>query len=481
MPKILLYLLCCSVVFFPISYGQNAYAQKTEIIDWKPFFLSGNIGSIHNLITQNHRSPDNVDQKGRTLLRLAVKYKQQHITLYLLEAGANVNQPSQDGLTPLHVAAYSHDIEHVKILLKHNADPNFANLYGETPLYSAIFYGYSDIAVLMIEAGGEITIKNNDGDSPLTHAPEATKIALKKFLEAAQPKKEIIKPKIIQNKPKITEPKAEELVLDKPKELSKIDKQKLAWQAYVKKETAKRVLTLKNNTTFIDALINPKRRAKKAIRKQLVQENISIREKKGKLTFQIILMRNQKLPKLSPVSGFVPVAQKITNSTKSETLAQKLYQGALLNYLNLLDKKPTENTDPENIASDNPTPDNSNPDNSTPDNSAKWEKLKTQRIKTLDYYTALLAYDALILAIKNIMLDEIAYDSAAQILTIKILENNKRIQETFEIKDILPTDAETLIANPDDLNWNFTYEFIKNNITRTQIEFLTPTQSWLIQ
>lgn len=63
--------------------------------------------------------------------------KQQTIDL-LLDAGADVNQVSPEGDTPLHIAAQQNDVGMIDELVSRGADLNAANQYGFTPLDAAM-------------------------------------------------------------------------------------------------------------------------------------------------------------------------------------------------------------------------------------------------------------------------------------------------------------------------------------------------------
>ena len=52
-------------------------------------------------------------------------------------------------------------------LLRHKADVNFVNEHGNTPLHYACFWGYTDIAEDLIEAGALVTIQNKYQETPL--------------------------------------------------------------------------------------------------------------------------------------------------------------------------------------------------------------------------------------------------------------------------------------------------------------------------
>ncbi|MCP5508609.1 MAG: ankyrin repeat domain-containing protein, partial [Chlamydiales bacterium] len=48
--------------------------------------------------------------------------------------GANVHEPHQSGITPLHIAALNGHLEIVELLLMHNANPNSTTNTGVTAL-----------------------------------------------------------------------------------------------------------------------------------------------------------------------------------------------------------------------------------------------------------------------------------------------------------------------------------------------------------
>jgi ankyrin repeat protein len=56
----------------------------------------------------------------------------------LVEAGADINAPDQDGITPLLSAIINGHYDAAGLLLEKGADPNLADRTGRTPLYSAV-------------------------------------------------------------------------------------------------------------------------------------------------------------------------------------------------------------------------------------------------------------------------------------------------------------------------------------------------------
>lgn len=63
--------------------------------------------------------------------------RQQTIDL-LMDFGADVNQTSSEGDTPLHVAARQNDVDMIQVLFNRDADLNSLNQYGFTPLDAAL-------------------------------------------------------------------------------------------------------------------------------------------------------------------------------------------------------------------------------------------------------------------------------------------------------------------------------------------------------
>ena len=108
---------------------------------------------------------------------------------FLLEQGADVNQPESDtGETPLHAALCKTDRlvydRVLEVLLSFGADPNVATKHGaetggfmrdcrtkgETPLHRAAAFGEVETINLLIQAGATIDARDMNGDSPLTWA-----------------------------------------------------------------------------------------------------------------------------------------------------------------------------------------------------------------------------------------------------------------------------------------------------------------------
>ena len=89
-----------------------------------------------------------------------------------LAAGANVNAPNTDGVTPLVFAADEGHKEIVEILIANGADVNTRDKYKGTPLLRAASGGHKEIAELLIAAGANVSAISDGGITPLYIATE---------------------------------------------------------------------------------------------------------------------------------------------------------------------------------------------------------------------------------------------------------------------------------------------------------------------
>jgi len=106
------------------------------------------------------------DNDGNTPLHLAVEGRVE-ITRLLIENGANVNEETKTGRTPLIIATESGSVEIVQILLDSGADVTAQDELEWTALHHAIFVGAGEIAEMLIEGGADIGIKGPLDRTPL--------------------------------------------------------------------------------------------------------------------------------------------------------------------------------------------------------------------------------------------------------------------------------------------------------------------------
>ena len=100
----------------------------------------------------------------------------------LVEAGADPLIPTEQGTTPLILAAgggtdvvrprsapeRATAIQTVKFLLERGADVNEAGQFGWTPLHAASYQGLNDVIQFLIAKGSKIDVKDSFGQTPLS-------------------------------------------------------------------------------------------------------------------------------------------------------------------------------------------------------------------------------------------------------------------------------------------------------------------------
>jgi ankyrin repeat protein len=96
----------------------------------------------------------------------------------LIANGANVTETSDDGTTPLMVAAgvgrvagdslipESDSLAATKLTIDLGNDLNAQNSTGYTALHGTAFYGLDEVARLLVEHGADMEIKNKKGETP---------------------------------------------------------------------------------------------------------------------------------------------------------------------------------------------------------------------------------------------------------------------------------------------------------------------------
>ncbi|MGC9317098.1 MAG: ankyrin repeat domain-containing protein, partial [Armatimonadota bacterium] len=84
----------------------------------------------------------------------------------LIDAGADVNAIDGEGMAPLHCAGH----DEAMVLIDHGTDIDAIDGSGNTPLHRAARRGDLDAAGLLISAGAQLNIANDDDRTPLAVA-----------------------------------------------------------------------------------------------------------------------------------------------------------------------------------------------------------------------------------------------------------------------------------------------------------------------
>lgn len=118
------------------------------------------------------------DSYLRTALILATLHKNTDLLSWLIVQGANVNHQDRNGASALHFAGQEKNEEAARLLLKAGADLNMVDVYGNAPLWRAVFNAKDDLEVVKLYVQGGA---NLDG---LAKYPESFRKIVEAIVEA---------------------------------------------------------------------------------------------------------------------------------------------------------------------------------------------------------------------------------------------------------------------------------------------------------
>lgn len=110
-----------------------------------------------------------VDPSGRGRLHYAAFYDDVETVAELLASGEAPDQPDKQGFTPLHLAAQQYAVTAAHALLDAGATVDAVNVYGNTPLFVAVFNseGRGELIHLLRSHGADPHQVNVSGQSPV--------------------------------------------------------------------------------------------------------------------------------------------------------------------------------------------------------------------------------------------------------------------------------------------------------------------------
>lgn len=151
-------------------------AQPQEVID--AYHLNSAIQSRNvEQVKENIKSKSNVNfqYNGRNALHTACNVGSLEIAKLLIEAGAEVNSISEEGIgrTALQMVAGRFDPEDVpelvELLLQSGADPELARNIDQLPVFEAIEQGHVEALKSLLEHGASMDIRNSSGQGPVEY------------------------------------------------------------------------------------------------------------------------------------------------------------------------------------------------------------------------------------------------------------------------------------------------------------------------
>jgi ankyrin repeat protein len=114
--------------------------------------------------------PNSRNRLGKTSLYISIEKNRMDIAHMLIAAGADVNLPSLEKVTPLIAASYAGSLPFVDLLLKQGAKHEPTDRLHKSALVYAAGMGHSAVAERLLEAGAPIDQTPVDGLTPLMWA-----------------------------------------------------------------------------------------------------------------------------------------------------------------------------------------------------------------------------------------------------------------------------------------------------------------------
>lgn len=145
----------------------------------------GQVGAVDTLLRAASLQVDLVNPcGGYTAFLMAVKYGQHQVVEQLI-GRANLAQVNDLGDSALHIAAEYGYEQVISVLLKHNANANYKDKSGATPMFRAAAYGREKALTLLLENNTQhMDTQNKLGDTALHMAVKFARIATVKILLA---------------------------------------------------------------------------------------------------------------------------------------------------------------------------------------------------------------------------------------------------------------------------------------------------------
>jgi uncharacterized protein len=148
--------------------------------------ILGETARVEELVSGNRSLVSGLSDDGWTPLHLAAFFGKEDAARALLDKGAQVDARSTNAMqnTPLHAAAAGKHAALVKLLIDHGANVNARQHGGWTAMHAAAQTGDIEMAQALVAAGADVLARAENNQSPLDIALTKGQQAMVDFLEA---------------------------------------------------------------------------------------------------------------------------------------------------------------------------------------------------------------------------------------------------------------------------------------------------------
>ncbi len=128
----------------------------------------GDLDAVKRMLAADRSVLEVRSADGFPPFALSVFFRRPEVARCLVEQGADVNAAAENAMrvAPVHAAATTQELEMMRLILDHGADPNARQQMDYTPLHSAAGRGDIEMAKLLLAHGAERAPKTTDGMTP---------------------------------------------------------------------------------------------------------------------------------------------------------------------------------------------------------------------------------------------------------------------------------------------------------------------------
>ena len=137
---------------------------------------------LKSMIASDPEVVNSTDEWGFTALHGVAGEEHYDVATYLIDNGANVNAKNDEGIAPLHLAAWPRMVE---LLVSRGADVDVLDETGRTPLIvHAEEAEHCDVMMALLRRGADADAADDDGNTALSIATDREELEKIKLLNA---------------------------------------------------------------------------------------------------------------------------------------------------------------------------------------------------------------------------------------------------------------------------------------------------------
>ncbi len=172
------------LIFALIYLADTSILQAAAESDLVRAVLSGEINEVKNALSKGADVNEKNSQDGTTPLHMAAFFGHTEIAKLLLRNKADINAKDNEGDSPLLAALTNRQKEMGELLVNRGAQVNVKMAKGGwTPLHLAVLLKDEDLVRLLVEKGADKGAKTSEGKTPLDLATATGQKEIEAFLK----------------------------------------------------------------------------------------------------------------------------------------------------------------------------------------------------------------------------------------------------------------------------------------------------------